>query len=207
VFTEEDRLLLFDHYQQGYLDLVTRPYWSRVWILQEYLLSKNIELWCGEGVMKTYRKDSMKASVLEWIFGSLRVQARMELYSSVHLKNTYLAEFQNLKRLTIIDGYTSLDVLITITDQMKCTDVRNRIYAVLSLLNPKEHESWSIRPNYAQPAQGLYENLKDAYLTRTGRPEIAKETTAFEKWDRRVRVLLNVEGCREGTWSSTRAFP
>jgi hypothetical protein len=30
VFTEEDLILLFDHYRQGYLDLVTRPYWNRV---------------------------------------------------------------------------------------------------------------------------------------------------------------------------------
>jgi hypothetical protein len=103
------------------------------------MLSKDIQIWCGEGVMKTYREDFVKASVLEWIFGSLSVQARMDLYNGVHPKNTYLGELQSQKRITKIKPHTaSLDILVSITVRMECTDVRDHISAVLSLLSPEE---------------------------------------------------------------------
>jgi hypothetical protein len=28
--------------------LLNRPYWTRVWIIQEFLFAKSLELWCGE---------------------------------------------------------------------------------------------------------------------------------------------------------------
>ncbi|KAH8587866.1 heterokaryon incompatibility protein-domain-containing protein [Bisporella sp. PMI_857] len=32
----------------GFCDLLSRPYWSRVWILQEIVVSRNVEVYCGK---------------------------------------------------------------------------------------------------------------------------------------------------------------
>jgi hypothetical protein len=47
MFHAQNQRQLGRHLQE-HRSLLVRPYWSRVWIFQEYWLSNDLDLWCGE---------------------------------------------------------------------------------------------------------------------------------------------------------------
>ncbi|KAF2028766.1 hypothetical protein EK21DRAFT_90430 [Setomelanomma holmii] len=56
-------------------------------------------------------------------------------------------------------GYFTLEFLVRSCSYMRCTDIRDRIYALLSLLGPQASGQFGIVPDYTKSASELFSDL------------------------------------------------
>ncbi|RYN42939.1 hypothetical protein AA0119_g11215 [Alternaria tenuissima] len=131
--------------QSGLEDLCRVEYWERLWVVQEYLLAKRVKIWCGA---ESVNPEKIKWLVyLEFKTASLAESCALELLQGKKVRNAH-AEQLSLKRH--LDDFGI---------RMKCTDVRDRVYGLLALINEKELETLNIRPNYALTTHDLFFRL------------------------------------------------
>jgi hypothetical protein len=140
------------HEQQArlvFIDLCRRSYWTRTWIVQEILLARSVIICMGR--MRILWKDFspiLKHCALQWpTLIAWNIPREMNL-------------IQNLIQMTEtpVEGrYSPLEVLLQRYSKQLCLDVRDRIYALLSLAQECE----GVIPNYAINRLDLFFQLKD----------------------------------------------
>jgi len=158
-----------------FLYVIENPYWTRKWILQEYVLSANAEFWCNNW--------TIQAEILRWSIFHIRRWAGFPQASTVAWDMMSLG-------VNARAGHPMVELLRR-THFCECVDPRDRIYALLSLLNPDEREAWSISPNYAISMESLFEELVSAY------PK-SSYTIPLGSWKEELRELLFREGAVAG---------
>lgn len=136
--------ILKDHQIGPLLDVFARPYWSRVWILQELFLATHVFLWVGE--------DEFYTEFLAHCWKNLRVYANqlLEEYSlddctrSVGITHqTLRAISKNRGALDLVFGqpceYNPEQLLsvLYVSRQNMCRDPRDRIYGVQALVEAR----------------------------------------------------------------------
>lgn len=119
-------------------DLASRPYWSRTWVIQEFLLARRIHLYCSN----TRIDDLFFQELLSDQSGLnlLRVMETTDLVTRSDLMKKWPALALMFQRN--VDRYPSLSqslysLLLTYT-YTESTDPRDRVFALLGLLNPME---------------------------------------------------------------------
>ncbi|PQE32329.1 heterokaryon incompatibility -domain-containing protein [Rutstroemia sp. NJR-2017a WRK4] len=156
-------------------DLVNRPYWSRCWVIQEFLLARNLRLYCGNSTMD---------------FSDFQ-----DLFCHVHGINQFSATTLNDTPYQISRGASAAEPL-TMSRTMdkfpellrplytlliehcnsECKDPRDRVFSLLGLVTSEERALLGrIFPDYTlSPDQVLVITL--AHLTQSlvtsTRPEI-----------------------------------
>jgi hypothetical protein len=123
--TADTRWLYLDH-------LCRQEYWSRLWIIQEFLLATELQVYCGY--------TSVKWITFEVIFSGL---ADVRQRSPQSLDGTILRDMEqsrpvqlNHQRLDRVDKmYTSWPIvyLLFMNKRVNCYDIRDRIFGLLSL--------------------------------------------------------------------------
>ncbi|PMD43516.1 HET-domain-containing protein [Hyaloscypha variabilis F] len=125
--------------------LCRRPYWRRVWIIQEILSASSLELHCGsKSFAWTY-------------FGVAFASIEISLVPSVE-STAPAALIQREWAHYRIPGETiSLQRLLELCSrcESECQDVRDRIYGVLSITNDKK----GLTPEYTKTSLELYHEL------------------------------------------------
>ncbi|KAH8634294.1 hypothetical protein IG631_09694 [Alternaria alternata] len=134
--------------QSGLEYLCRFEYRERLWVVQEYLLAKDVKIWCGA--------DSVDPEKIKWL-----------VY--VEFKERHLAEscaIQLLQRRKVRNVHAEqLSLKRHLDDfgiRMKCADVRDRVYGLLALINKEERKKLGIRPDYSLSPLGLFLNLISA---------------------------------------------
>ncbi|CAI9633393.1 unnamed protein product [Alternaria burnsii] len=123
-------------------------YWERLWVVQEYLLAKDVIIWCGA--------DSFDPEKIKWLVyvefkeRHLAESCAIQLLQGRKVRNVH-AEQLSLKRH--LDDFGI---------RMKCADVRDRVYGLLALINKEERKKLGIRPDYSLSPLGLFLNLISA---------------------------------------------
>jgi hypothetical protein len=104
------------------LDICSRPYWERAWILQEVMLSGSKILHCG-----SYSAPwNVFYDLLKRASEYLRIDQRVyRLFETPNADSRSLKESLRLR--------PTLEVLLEEYGESACTDIRDRIYALLSL--------------------------------------------------------------------------
>jgi len=128
-------------------DFLTRPFWTRVWIIQEICVCRDVLISCGDQTIpwdlfaaelgSVKRKSNMKPyGVYGNPFGVLSVPdfAGLTPYNLVDLRDRY-----EEKKL-------SLGSLITLTSQCQSTDPRDKVYSLLGLVT--DGSETEITPDY-----------------------------------------------------------
>ena len=128
--------------------IVSHPYWTRTWILQEYLLSSSVEFWCGNEVLPNSELVSRAKDLLDLDFADL-------FETSAQERAFYIIQFGT--RSDVITS--SLTWLVNVSSESACVDPRDRVYALLSLMSPRERGLWAITPDYTASTQDLFEHL------------------------------------------------
>lgn len=107
-----------------------RPWWSRVWTLQEFLIPPKFEFWCGKAHIT---RDRMNTAI--------------EVSENSSIKAMGLGEWRRVKnRQRLIDWYAAegamlpLISLVAYTSDCQATDPKDRIYSVLALAKRKVDE-------------------------------------------------------------------
>ena len=120
--------------------LLNRPYWGRLWILQQYALARQITIWCAN---KTYTGDA--------IFHAARPQiecATRQDLSSLGVLQCRYAWRNSSMRMGL------LELVSEFGHNMECADERD------SLVSKKDLEGLGIRPDYSMSSQEVWDEVQ-----------------------------------------------
>lgn len=149
----EEADIPFRQVELGLKDLAWDHYWRRAWIVQEFTLARRLSIWYGATTMNP---ESL-LSLAEWdSWVDSRSWPRMNIFKGVHPLGSLL-DFKSRWHTegTITDVRGFIDVLWSRFD---CTDARDRIYSLLSLLSGPLRLRLSIQPDYTISRAALYAN-------------------------------------------------
>lgn len=123
-------------------------YWDRAWIVQEYFLATRKVIWYGR-----LRIDSIKIKHLieRW---EARPEIRRVLMFSEHAR--MIAKELNYHSPVKFGTFTNL---VNLFRYLHCSDSRDRVYALLPLLNPNEREDLGLFPDYSVSATSIFVQL------------------------------------------------
>lgn len=124
--------------------LFEHEYWTRAWIFQEVVLPKQAELWVGSRSVR-HRAVYM---IENWLH-----RVENDKYKQQILRILALGEWLHRAKpgrqvLRSVWEESNFAALLHVTASMKCQDVRDRVFAILSLLDPKERDELDIVPDY-----------------------------------------------------------
>lgn len=143
------------------IDLCFRPYWSRLWVIQEFTLAPTVTIQCGSAslALKTLSDVLLHESfsLLPWPdlenSNTLRYSNAMKLLSFRRgLSGSVLPWYLG-------NGYHSLADVMRAAPRCYCDDLRDKIFGLLSL-SPACCKL-AIRPNYSQSLVEVSEDVLD----------------------------------------------
>ncbi|KAF1832692.1 hypothetical protein BDW02DRAFT_581036 [Decorospora gaudefroyi] len=129
-------------------------YWSRAWIVQEYVLAKEVQLWCGT--------RQVSRSLMQHTIRGLKLSVWHITHADLLDLPEDICELNLAQRPNPEDPSTgpwlhewSLQEVLENFGGGACTDVRDRVYAMLSLVSPKEMEQFPICVDYSKSPSEL----------------------------------------------------
>ncbi|KAF2020197.1 HET-domain-containing protein [Aaosphaeria arxii CBS 175.79] len=130
--------------------LCERPYWRRMWIIQEVLHANNITLLCGSKSVKWAAVESLYLTLKtledeswwahhEYVIGVLQSPAAIMVWQRAHWRHP---------------GTLSphLQTLIEIFHDWQCKDIRDKVFALTGMAR----KSTSIVPDYSMTPRDVY---------------------------------------------------
>jgi hypothetical protein len=133
----------------GIRELCQRPYWTRLWVYQELRLARKIQLMCGR---RTIEWDQFR------LFLSL---AETDLSANIPRLSSFVQDSvdspaMRMVKLNSKSVNTHLWSLIHATQYLRCSDIRDKAYALLGA-STQGHEN--IKPDYAIPIPTLINQI------------------------------------------------
>jgi hypothetical protein len=160
------------------LRLLIRPYWRRIWVLQEVARARKRTLVCGKDRLDMY---PLFAANFFWeklgdpIYADLAKEADCSVYDSI-IKLSTVRTF-----LDALQADTPVSRILHRTREFCATDPRDRVYGLLGLPALK---SLRIKPDYALTVEEVYLQFSHAVLDQLGQ----------------VAPFVSVNGKLEITW-------
>ena len=181
-------------------NIASSAYWTRLWIKQEVLLAKDVWFFFGQDVANwedvrfaaDLRQENPKDSQ-RWHLSS---DVGSEQHSTP-LTNSEQAMTSLLNSRASYSSEVGLQELVTRFSDAGCQDARDRIYALLSLIDSETRQQ--IVVDYEKPLfQILLENYPhwtNEQLTSTNIPELAMQAPSyeFEEFNSQIATLLSTE--------------
>lgn len=160
-------------YLQGVIRLLNRPWWRRVWVLQEVALSPSPTIYCGKRTLEWRDfNDRVQSFAAQCISARVRLLTRKNWKGGSHVKSaiesriSLLREAENATMpLIIMDilrqssqnkNRFSLPILLSMTQRFKSTDARDKVYALLSLVRTDTGLGNIGIPDYTISPETLY---------------------------------------------------
>jgi hypothetical protein len=137
-------------------ELVTIPWFFRVWAVQEYVLPKHASYQLGSLTIPAPHVETVITRTGAYIDRATRLYSQ---WKSINL----LFEYRKLvQERTLNQGDQRLTLVRTFLDltrQRLCRDSRDRIYGILGIF-----EDVDITPDYSLPQQQVYQNFVSKHL-------------------------------------------
>jgi hypothetical protein len=139
-----------------FMQLEQRPYFSRVWIIQELVVSQNkVVLFCGEHHVSW--DDYLIAT---WTFACLQItkpNRNKPLRSFIHLtKPAIEMAVSDITLISLLDRYRQQD----------STDPRDKVFALLGIAGSQDVSSLDCKVDYSMTTLEVYTNLAKSYIQR-----------------------------------------
>ncbi|KAK7705604.1 hypothetical protein SLS64_007971 [Diaporthe eres] len=138
-------------------EVLNRPYWSRFWVIQEFLLAREIHYHCSSNITNSEHLSKILTSESEAFSTDAVMNEDFHMLLDTAVKK-YAAASLILARERDMspkqDPGPSLYDLLIRHRHANCKDRRDRVFALLSLLGEQEHALLSrLLPNYALSAE------------------------------------------------------
>jgi hypothetical protein len=162
------------HTKKGVVEeFCARDYWKRVWVVQEFLLARDIIIMCGNQELDRMSFEYMKKVSFAKAFELVEMKLKPGRFDD---------------HTGFPCGNHTLSDLLTLCFQRDCTDFRDRIYGLQGLL--REHER--VQVDYALSKLDLYRQVL-AILKTSHAATFKKYPAKSLEWDRNlVRMALEL---------------
>lgn len=138
-------------------DLLSRPWFDRLWVRQEIYLATSAVVFCGDKeVPWSYFRGALYCISFKGRTSPIPQDDRLPYLLADRLRllmGLHSQDPVNLHRMR--DRF----------DEALCQDPRDRIFAVRSLVSPTDRPFWPL-PDYTRPAVDIYKEVLLAYLSR-----------------------------------------
>ncbi|KAF3016483.1 hypothetical protein E8E14_009765 [Neopestalotiopsis sp. 37M] len=204
--------LFFGDYFYGLNELMSRRYWSRLWIVQELVLgASSVVFRCGERVMD-WETFCLGMGILNradmWILKDQLLENEHQtrgiggpgyhaVWGTLYIHLVH-KDIQVLAHNEETDGGGNLSLrrLLDIACGSDCTDVRDKVFALLGMMEP--HIASNVAHDYSNPPSTIFSTVSRSFIThyndleplregnpwsRTGTPSWAADWT----WGGRLR--------------------
>ncbi|RSL58852.1 hypothetical protein CEP54_007562 [Fusarium duplospermum] len=182
---EKTGSLISDSSRQAMEQVFKNPYWTRVWVLQEFSYASKCHLICGRHTFDmanvhyflffwetVYRLQLDFPGSSDWsndVFGPLREFLDVRAGTSIGQANmvefqrqTGWHEFLGDRSQQTSPAHSDIFTLFVRTLRYRATDIRDKFYALLNLI-PSEHRI--VEPNYHLSEADLYRDLVTRGIT------------------------------------------
>jgi hypothetical protein len=139
---------------KGVLDLLTRPYWNRLWVVQELALARDVRFICGQGsVLGAIELSHADIALMDSLFDAIERadwEARIALIGGAHAQ-AYIAEYNHgreppgsLAEEILMEagrdgrGTACLQSTLERHSFRLCSDPRDKIFGLQSLVKAEE---------------------------------------------------------------------
>lgn len=174
-------------------DLANRPYWSRFWVIQEFLLGRHVQLFCS-------------GNMIDWqaFQDILCHKADINPYTNVDDVDMSSAHVRSYSALPLVLGrhvdrhpqfFQPLYDLIVRHGRAKCKDSRDRVFALLGLIPSEDRAVLSqFFPNYTLSEDDVV-IIALAHVRQINHKEIVPENEelflglGIESMERRRKLL------------------
>ena len=126
-------------------DVLGRPWFERLWILQEVRLAREAYLFCGNEGLPW---ESFRRAML-YLYTAYRPAGFLHLIRRCYSISSY-GDY-------VAGAFDSLGAILEKTKFGSCSDPRDKIFAVLSLA--LESETRGLDPDYSKPAEAVFQDL------------------------------------------------
>ncbi|KAI0451916.1 heterokaryon incompatibility protein-domain-containing protein [Xylaria acuta] len=148
------QLLMSRRQCEGVYHVLMRPWFERLWIIQEIALgSKNAILLCGEASIPW----------MDFVDAFLCIYCRVNRENFADVFPQFLARGSLVYKLAIMQNYGSLEHSRTQLAQSRCGDPRDKIYGILNILSRKDREI-GIYPDYSKGVSDIFQNTASRWI-------------------------------------------
>jgi len=145
-------------------EISARSYWTRLWVLQEYVLAAEVDIWCGKQVFRD--------EILRRLLNDAATRNIQHIQDSPAMK---VLQCRHARRFS--SSRMSIDDLLHgFGRRMECADVRDRVYALLSLLDENERRALKIEPDYSKSPIELFAYLVSIFRRTATAGELARKS-------------------------------
>ena len=156
--------------------LLNRSWFERLWIWQEIRLqTREAEVLCG--IHNINWQHFRKA-----IF-CLNIKTEVP-----NIKGILPSRIQHIDKLCDTNNFAGLETLITQTRYCRCSDPRDRIFAVLGLID-KTQANMHIEPDYTQSVGKVYKDVAVEYIKKRRNLEILRDCGMRDKKSELVKWI------------------
>lgn len=151
-----------DQYGPAIVRLLERPYWERVWIIQELAKASNVEVWCGRRMLTW---DAFIESLQHWMSTSKLCGADFD-HPILTLKHFCDAERKSRRGA----ARTLLSTAMIRTMHAKATMRRDKVYALLGLT--RDGKETVPTPNYVQDDATVFKDVLKHMIVAQGQLDL-----------------------------------
>ena len=139
--------------------LLNREYWSRVWVIQEFLLPLHLYVW-WDG----YRMRAQDFSQIVWTMAGLSSRCKPQYPSIWNTPGRNLLQYrERYQRMSHSQDVSSEDFrkimglrpLLQWFSTSKCSLIHDRVYGLLGIATDTAHSTWPIIPDYERSLEEL----------------------------------------------------
>lgn len=152
-----------------------------MWVFQEFTLAKDILLLKGRSILSWHH---FKYSCLH----ALQVRYPWMDVDSEAMFRLMDGRLRREQGSTFTSSETTLDSLIRTFESSKCSDVRDKVYALLSLVQTRSEGSSPLYPDYTITPRQLYYRV----LANTRHSPTLRHTTEWDAFRDDLRRILDV---------------
>ncbi|TEA14082.1 Heterokaryon incompatibility protein 6, OR allele [Colletotrichum sidae] len=164
--------------------LVSRPYWSRIWIVQEFTLARELYVLCGPHAISWPSLQQFSPFGMSKTTNlGFKHLSKQESRHSISKHVDSCRELSKLRRSRLVDSkrpsFTdrepdsgarpTLTRLLAFCKDYQCTDPRDRVYGLLGLTELDDEDEDGLRADYSIDAFQLYHRVL-SHLGKRGRP-------------------------------------
>ncbi|KAI0404111.1 heterokaryon incompatibility protein-domain-containing protein [Xylaria palmicola] len=183
---------------EALVKLLERPWWSRVWVLQEVILAKKVTLRCGSRsldwthfqaflftVIRQGKRSMVRYSHRGGKFPLAMVHALLlnRVTRTLPLFFLQSASFfaQMADRLSMVN-------LMSLTYEFKATDPRDKIFALVGLLPEQGAERQAFKPDYSTTVKRQFLQVAKYFIEKAGTLEVITARLPIPSSDPDIRA-------------------